>query len=69
MIKKKNFNGYNVELEVNGDETSCWIEKGNFSGSLEMMVQQGVLYSSEDSIDVPVSIINLIDAWAKSNGY
>jgi len=79
MVFNKVINGYQVMLDTDtegaGDDSplrvsSCWINKGDLSGSLEYLLAYGSLEDS-DGQAYPVSdpTIELIDGWALANGY
>ena len=63
--------GYDVELEIDLSEdpiTQCWVEKGDYSGSLARLAQTGTLdNSSEMELKVPDRIIDEIEDWADAN--
>jgi len=66
---KTNISGYAVELDLSGETTQCFISKGKFSSSLECLMGNGTLDNSDETIDVPIPVINDIEMWALENGY
>jgi hypothetical protein len=79
MFIEKVIHGYQVTLDTDtegaGDDypervSSCWINKGDQSGSLEFLLAYGGLEDS-DGQAFPVSehTIDTIDSWAIANGY
>lgn len=64
--------GFEVEIDTDTDgngRTGCWIQKGRNSGSLELLMGEGVLLGHNDDLRVPQSTIDAIEQWALENGY
>jgi len=61
--------GYEVIMH-SGKEKDCIIEHGRFSGTLETLLQYGLLtqeYDYEES--VPPHVVSKIKEWAEAHGY
>jgi hypothetical protein len=79
MVIEKVIHGYEITLDTDcdgsGDDspdrvTGCWINKEDFSGSLEWLLAYGSLDDSEGR-DHPVRdhTIDTINNWALAHGY
>jgi hypothetical protein len=79
MQLEKTIHGYEISLDTDtegaGDNsperiTRCWINKGELSGSLELLLQQGGLENDNgDVVPMPDGLIDRIEGWALVNGY
>ena len=68
----KRIYGYDVTLVTGTDEhptSQCWVEKGKYTGSLEMLTMTGELYGSTESRKVPDMVVGAIEEWALNNGW
>jgi hypothetical protein len=63
---KTTIQGFLVELEVEDGTSSCFINKGRGSSSLEYLLGEGSL---DDGKEVPQAVIDQIEKWALANGY
>lgn len=64
--------GYRVTVDTDmGDgATGCWIERGNFSASIEAADATGVLTDSGDREQpIAAGIVARIRTWAEGRGY
>lgn len=62
--------GFSVELDADKDETHCFVMKGEFSSSLQCLLDCGVLTDYADKeISVPSKIVDEIEEWAVSMGW
>ena len=67
--------GLNTDMDGAGDDspervTGCWINKGELSGSLELLLAQGGLENDNgDVVPMPDVLIDRIESWARANGY
>ena len=79
MVIEKVIHGYEITLDTdtNGDGevspervTGCWINKGDYSGSLELVRAIDGLEDSEGNYQ-PMSdhTFTTIESWALANGY
>ena len=69
-MKTTKIKGYKIEFVVNDDSSNCYIEKGNFSSSLEVLNDFGYLESrtgAEHKVDPDT--IEKIYEWALAQGY
>lgn len=73
MTNTKTIHGLLCEFDSDCDgagTTSCDISRGDFSGSLSMLLDHGYLLNSRDvELPVPVATQTLIENWALSQGY
>lgn len=78
MYLEHKINGHEISLDTDmngaGDNedrvTGCWINKGELSGSLELLLQQGGLENDNgDVVPMPDVLIDRIEGWARANGY
>ena len=79
MVIEKVIHGYEVTLDTDvdgaGDQSpdrvsGCWINKGDFSGSLELAFTIAGLEDSEgDFMMVSKHTLETIEKWALAHGY
>ena len=79
MVIEKVIHGYEVTLDTDmdgaGDQspdrvTGCWINKGDFSGSLELVRALDGLEDSEGNYEAMSNhTFEKIEKWALANGY
>jgi hypothetical protein len=72
-IFNKRFGNLLVELDIDTDgcgTTECWISNGKYTGSLELLQQEGALFDHEGhDMKVPEAAIDAIATWAVARGY
>jgi hypothetical protein len=72
-IFNKRFGNLSVELNIDTDDcgtTECWISNGKYTGSLELLQQEGAIFDFEGyEMKVPENVINQIAEWAVNRGY
>lgn len=65
--------GYRVTLDLDMDgtgTTGCWIERGDYSASLECADGEGVLENSRgEQRSIHPATVDAIRAWAERKGY
>ena len=69
-MSKTKIAGYSIELSHEDDSTQCWVEKGQYSASLQALVDNGCLESrtgGEHGVN-PDTIERILD-WATENGW
>ncbi len=69
-MKTTKIKGYEVEVELDGETTQCWVFKGKFSASLASLHDNEVLVSNTGAEHkVNSDTIDEITDWAFSEGY
>lgn len=69
-MKTTKIKGYKVEFTISNDSSSCFIEKGNFASSLEVLNNLGYLESRTGAEHkVNPDTIEKIYEWALEQGY
>jgi hypothetical protein len=79
MLKETKIHGYEITLDTDCDGagenslervTGCWINKGNYSGSLELVRSLDGLEDQDGNYQaMNNSTFKAIENWALSNGY
>ena len=63
-------NGYEIELEFDCDTSSCWVTKGRYSSSLQLIMDCGEIEDNSGNTKlVKQTTIDKIESWALSNGW
>lgn len=72
-MKTTTIKGYNVTLKPARIDTpsECWVTRGNYEGSLSLLLGNGELAHAVSGEGSPVarSTIDAIMVWADANGY
>lgn len=69
---KTTIDGHEVEMLDCDGSLNCFVRKGDYSGSLAALMDEGGLWKSSFSgepLPVPQSTIDKIETWALDHGY
>jgi hypothetical protein len=78
MVIEKKIHGFEVTLDTDMDNTGregervtgCWINKGDYSGSLALLEHLGGLEDRDgNDLEVSPGTIEAISKWAEKHGY